>query len=97
MESNDEDEADEKKVDDKVNGEVDEDGEEDEDEDENNGNEPRTIGQGEMVNILTYNADTIIDDQPTVLPAQGQETGKQNRQPQPVVPGPHPQTREPRP
>ena len=39
---------------------VDEDEEEDEDKDEDNGKEPRTIGQGEMVNTLADDADTII-------------------------------------
>jgi len=39
---------------------VDED--EKEDEDEDNGKEPRTIGQGEMVNTLADDADTMLDD-----------------------------------
>ena len=33
-----------------------------EDEDEDNGKEPRTIGQGEMVNTLADDADTMLDD-----------------------------------
>jgi hypothetical protein len=44
-----------------------------EDQDEDDGKEPRTIGQGEMVNSLADDADTMEDDQPTVLPEQGQE------------------------
>jgi hypothetical protein len=48
--------------------------EEDEDEeDENDGKEPRTIGQGEMVNTLSDDVDAMVDDQPIVLHEQGQE------------------------
>jgi hypothetical protein len=41
---------------------------EDEEEDEENGKEPRTIGQGEMVNTSADDADTMADDKPTLLP-----------------------------
>jgi hypothetical protein len=44
---------------------------EDEEEDEDNGKEPRTIGQGEMVNTSADDVDTMVDDEPTVLPEQG--------------------------
>jgi len=71
--------------------------EEDEDEDEDNGKEPRTIGQGEMVNPSTDHADTMVDDQPTMLPEQGQEMREHTPQPQPPAPAPRPQTPEPRP
>jgi len=42
--------------------------EEEEDEDEDDGKKPRTIGQGEMVNTSAENVDTMVDDQPIVLP-----------------------------
>ena len=95
----DEDEEDEEKEDEKAEEEVDEDEEEDEDEDEDedNGKEPRTIGQGEMVNILADDVDTMVDDQPTVLPEQGQEMWEHTPRPQPPAPAPRPQTPEPRP
>jgi len=41
---------------------------ENQEEDENNGKESRTIGQGEMVNSSDDNADTMVDNEPTVLP-----------------------------
>ena len=50
-----------------------EDEDEEEDQDEDDGKEPQTIGQGEMVNTSADDVDTIIDDQPIVLPEQGQE------------------------
>jgi hypothetical protein len=74
-----------------------EDEDEDQDEDEDNGKDPWTIGQGEMVNILTDNTDTMVDDQPTMLPEQGQEIRKHTPQPQPLAPAPWSQTPEARP
>jgi len=53
------------------------------------------IGQGEMVNTSAHNVDTIVDDQPIVLPEQGQEMFKDTQQPQPLAPAPRPQTPEP--
>jgi hypothetical protein len=47
--------------------------EEAEDKDENDGKEPRTIGQGKMVNTSCVDVHTMVDDQPIVLPEQGQE------------------------
>ena len=42
---------------------------EDEEEDKNDdGKEPWTIRQGEMVNTSAYDVDTMVDDQPIVLP-----------------------------
>ena len=93
----DEDEEDEEKEDRKEEEEVDEDDEEDEDEDEDNGKEPQTIGQGEMVNTTADNADTMVDDQPTVLPEQGQGMREHTPQPQPPSSAPPPQTPEHRP
>jgi hypothetical protein len=66
-------------------------------EDEDNGKEPRTIGQGEMVNTSADDADNMVDPQPTVLPEQSQEIRKHTLQPQPPAPAPRPQTPEPRP
>jgi hypothetical protein len=74
---------------------VDEDEEEDEDED--NGKEPRTIGLGEMVNISADNADTMVDDQPTVPPGHGQEMRQHTPRHQLPAPAPGPHTPEPRP
>ena len=73
---------------------------EDEEEDEDNGKEPRTIGQGEMVNKSADNADTMVDEEPTLLPEQGQEMelGQEMREhtprPQPPAPCPRRQTLE---
>jgi hypothetical protein len=67
------------------------------DEDEDNGKEPRTIGQGEMVNTLADHADTMVDDQPTVLPEQCEEMRKNTTRPQPLASAPQAQTPEPRP
>jgi hypothetical protein len=44
--------------------------EEEVDEDEDDGKEPRMIGQGEMVNTSADDVDTMVDDQPIVLPEQ---------------------------
>jgi hypothetical protein len=70
---------------------------EDEEEDEDNGKEPRTIGQGEMVNTSADDVDTMVDDEPTVLPEQGQEMREHTPRPQPPAPAPRPQTPEPPP
>ena len=43
-----------------------EDEDEEEDKDEDDGKEPWTIGQGEMVDISADDADTMVDDEPTV-------------------------------
>ena len=64
-------------------------------EDEDNGKEPRTIGHGEMLNTSADDADTMVDDLPTVLPEQGQMMREYTPQPQPPAPPPRPQTPEP--
>jgi hypothetical protein len=74
---------------------VDEDEEEDKDDDD--GKEPRTIGQGEIINTLADYVDTMVDDLPIVLPEQCQEMRRHIPRPQPLVPAPQPQTQEPRP
>ena len=71
--------------------------EEDEDEDEDDGKEPRMFGQREMVNTRANDVDTMADNQPIVLPEQGQESPENTPQPQPLVPALRPQTQEPRP
>jgi len=45
--------------------------EEEEDEDEDDGKEPRTIGQGEMVNTSADDVDTTVDHQPIIAPEHG--------------------------
>jgi hypothetical protein len=100
MERDGEDEEDEEEEDEKEEDEKEEDEKEEEevlDEDEDNGKEPRTIGQGEMVNTSADDADTMVDDQPTVQPEQGQEMREHTPRPQPPVPAPWPQTPEPHP
>ena len=77
--------------------EEEEDEEEEEEEDEDEGKEPHMIGQGEMVNTLADDADTMVDDQPIMLPGHGQEMGDHTPQPQPPSPAPWPQTPEPHP
>jgi len=72
MERDGDDEADEQ-VEDELKEEKAVDEVEKEEEDENIGKEPRMIGQGEMGNPSTDDADTMVDDQPTVLPGQGQQ------------------------
>jgi len=73
------------------------------DKDEDDGKEPRTIGQGEMVNTSTDDADTMVDNEPNVLPeqdqemAQGQEMREHTPRPQPPAPASWPQTPEPPP
>jgi hypothetical protein len=69
-----------------------EDEDEEEDKDVDDGKEPRTIGQGEMVNTSGDDADTMVDDEPTVLPeqrrdmGQGQEMREHTPWPQPPAP-----------
>jgi len=74
-----------------------------EDKDEDVGREPRTIGQGELDNTSADDADTMVDDEPTVLPEQGQELEqcqemrKNTTRPQLPAPAPRPQTPDPPP
>jgi hypothetical protein len=50
-----------------------------------------------MVNTSADNVDTMVDDQPIVLPEQGQEMREHTQRPQPPAPAPRPHTPEPRP
>jgi hypothetical protein len=61
---------------------------EEEDEDEDNSKECRTIGQGEMVNTLADDANTMVVFQPTILPEQGQGLREHTPWPQPLMPAP---------
>jgi len=88
----DDEEKDEEKEDEEVVEEEDEDEEEDQDEDD--GKEPRTIGQGEMVNRSADDVDTMVDNQPILLPEQGQEMREHTPWPQPLEPRPRPRTLE---
>jgi hypothetical protein len=72
--------------------EEDEQDEDEEEEDEDDGKEPRTIGQGEMVNTSADDDDTMVDDQPMVLPEQCQQM--REPRPQPPASAPRPQTPE---
>jgi len=91
-EEEDQEEADEEKEDKEEVEEEDEDEEEDKDGDD--GKEHRTIAQGEIVNTSADDVDTMVDDQPFVLPEQGQEMRKHTPQLQP--PAPSPTTTNPR-
>jgi len=93
METDIEDEEDEEEDDELEEDMVDE----HEEEDEDNGKEPPTIGQGEMVYTSADDADTMVDDKPTVLPEQGQETCKHSPRPQPPAPALQPHTLVPLP
>jgi len=69
--------------------------EEEEDGNEDDGKEPRTIGQGEMVNTSADDEDTMVDDQPIFQPEQGQKMREHAPWPQPLAPAPQLQTPEP--
>jgi hypothetical protein len=91
--SEDEDEEDEEKENEKEEEVVDE----DEQDNEDNGKEPRMIGQEEMVYTSAEDADTMVDDEPTVLPEHGQEMHKHSPRPQPPPPALWPHSLEPPP
>jgi hypothetical protein len=95
-EEEDEEEEDEEKED-EVEVEEEDEEEEEEDKHEDDGKEHRRIGQGEMINTSADNADTMVDDEPTVLPKQGKEMRDHTPRPQPPAPAPRPQTPEPSP
>ena len=93
--ADDEEEEDEEEEDETEEEEVDE--EEEEDEDEDDGKEPWTIGQGEIVDTSADDVNTMVDDQPILLPKQGQKMGEHTPPPPPQAPAPRPQTPDPRP
>jgi len=55
------------------------------------------ICQGEMVNTSADDVDTMVDNKPTVLPEQANETCEQTPRPHPPAAAVQPQTLEPRP
>ena len=71
-----------------------EDEDEEENKDEDNGKEPRTISQGEMVTTSADDADTMVDGEPTMQPEQGQEMRDHTPRPQPPTPAARPHTAE---
>jgi hypothetical protein len=91
----DDDEEEDEMKEDEEEEEVNQDKEEDKNEDD--GKEPWTIGQGEIVNTSADNVDTMVDDQPIVLPEQCQEMREHTPQPQPPALAPRPQTPDPSP
>jgi hypothetical protein len=66
-----------------------------EDKDEDDANEPQRIGQGQKVYTSADDIHTMVDDQPIVLPEQGQEMCKDTPWPQPLAPAPRQHTMEP--
>jgi len=92
-----EEEEDPKEEDDVEEDEAEEDENEEEDEDEDDGKEPQTIAQGEMANSVADDVDTMVDDQPIILPDQGQQMWEHTSWRQPPVPSPWPQSPELRP
>ena len=83
LERDDENDDDEEEADEKEEEVVDENEEEgeDEDEDEDNSKEPGTIVHGEMGNTLADHADTMAENEPTVLPEKVLEMCEHTTQP----------------
>jgi len=71
-----------------------EDEDEEDDQEEDDGKEPRTLGQGKMVNTSADDVDTMVDGQPIVLPEPGQEMREHTPQQHPPAPTQRPQTPE---
>jgi hypothetical protein len=92
-----ENEEDDKEEEEEVDQDKQEDKDEEEDKDEDDGKEPRTIGQGDMADTSADDVDIMVDNQPIVLPEQGQEMRENTLRPQPPDPAPRSQTPEPRP
>jgi hypothetical protein len=80
---------DEEKEDEEVVDGEDEDEDEEENQDEDDGKEPWTLGQVAMVNTSGDDVDTMVHDQPIVVPDQGQEMREHAPQPQPLAAAPH--------
>jgi len=90
-----EEEQDEEEQDEEKEDKEEENQDEEEDKDEDDGKEPRMIGQGESVNTFADNVDTMVDNQPIVLPEQDQVICKYTQQPQPPASAPLPYTPDP--
>ena len=80
--------------DDEEEDEEEEDEAEEEDEDGDNGKEPRTIGEGEIINTSACDFHTRGDNQPVVRPEHGQEMRKHTPRPQHHAPTAWSQTPE---
>jgi len=91
-EEEDEEEEDEEKVDEEEVEEEDEDEEEDKNEDD--GKERRTIGQKVMGNTSADDVNTMVDNQPIVLPEQVQKMHELTLWPEPPASAPWPRTEE---
>jgi len=74
-----------------------EDEDEEEDEHEHDDKEPWSIGQGDMVHTSADDVQSMVNDQPTMLPEQGQAMCEDSPRPQPPAPTPWAQTPEPLP
>jgi hypothetical protein len=95
----DEDEDDEGEDEEKEDEEVveEEDEHEEEDKDEDDGKQHQKIGQGEIVFSLADDVDTMVDNQPIVLPGYGQEMREHTSRPQLLACATQLQTPAPRP
>jgi hypothetical protein len=79
------DEEEDREVEDEEEMEEEDEGDE-EDKDEDDPKDPRTIGQRQMVNTSPDDANTKVDNEPTVLPEQGQDMRHHAPRPQPPEP-----------
>jgi hypothetical protein len=66
-----------------------------EDQDEDDGKDPRTLSQGEVVNTSADDVDSIVGNQPIVLPKQGEGMRENTPWPHPPAPAPRPHTPQP--
>jgi hypothetical protein len=89
-EEHDKDEGDDKKQDEEEKEEEDE----EENKDKDDGKEPGMIGQGNMVNTLADEIDTMVDNQPMLLPEKCEEMREHTPRPQPQASAPRPQPSE---
>jgi len=70
---------------------------EDEYKDEDDGKEPGTIGQGQMVSTSADDVDTMVKDHPNVLAEEGNKMCDHTQWPYCLAPATWPQTQEPHP
>jgi len=92
-----EEQEDEEVEDEEVEDEENDDEDEEKDEAVEECKKPRTVGQGEMLHTSYDDVQTMVNDQPFVVPEHGLEMREQTTQPHPGAPAPWPQTPEPRP
>ena len=91
----DEEEEDEGKEDEEEVEEEEDNEDEEEDKDKDDGKEPQTIAQEEMANTSAHNADTMVDNETTVLPEQGHKMREHTPRRKPLAPTQRPQITEP--